>query len=165
MCETTGHNKNVIVQKDYKEQIDGSYSSTVKGDYKAQVSGTVSLTSDSDQHYQTSANYAIDATQSVHVKGGSNVFLEAASSLSLKVGGNFINLNPGGIFISGTMVGINSGGSAGQGAGCAPDKPDLPAEAGKGVPGGRTPTPRNQWSKGARSLSLAAQSGAAFCDP
>jgi type VI secretion system secreted protein VgrG len=165
MCETTGHNKNVIVEKDYKERIEGSYSSTVKGDQKAQVSGTVSLTSDSDQHYQTSANYAVDATQSVHVKGGSNVFLEAASSLSLKVGGNFINLNPGGIFISGTMVGINSGGSAGKGAGCAPDKPDLPAEAGKGVPGGHTPTPRSQWSKGARSLSLAAQSGAAFCDP
>jgi len=36
------------------------------------------------------------------------------------VGGNFINLHPGGIFIPGSMVGINSGGAAGNGAGRAP---------------------------------------------
>jgi type VI secretion system secreted protein VgrG len=60
-------------------------------------------------------------------------------SLTLKVGGNFVNLNPGGVFIQGTMVMINSGGAPGAGSGAspqgpaAPDKPDEADDGSKGT--------------------------------
>jgi len=44
-----------------------------------------------------------------------NVVIEGATELTIKVGGNFIDINPGGVFITGTMVMINSGGAAGVG--------------------------------------------------
>jgi len=50
------------------------------------------------------------------------------------VGGNFININSGGIFISGNMVMINSGGSAGSGAGSSPTAPQDPAQVQPGAP-------------------------------
>jgi len=51
---------------------------------------------------------------SIHIKAGMNIILEAGVQISLKVGGNFIDINPAGIFIQGTMVMINSGGAAGK---------------------------------------------------
>ena len=169
--ETTGKTKSVLIQKDYKEQVDGNYSSTVKGDQKAKVSGSVSLKSDSDQLFKSGANYAVDAGQSVHIKGGMNVVVEAGTSFTMKVGENFINLNSGGVFIKGTMVMLNSGGTAGSGSGCSPEAPDPPDEADKGDPGakqasptGKAATPKAQWSLAALSLQRASQSGAAFCD-
>lgn len=169
--ETTEKTKSVLIQKDYKEQVDGNYSSTVKGDQKAKVSGSVSLKSDSDQLYKSGSNYAVDAGQAVHIKGGMNVVVEAGTSLTMKVGGNFINLNSGGVFIKGSMVMLNSGGSAGSGSGCSPEAPDPPDEADKGDPGakqtpptGKAATPKAQWSLAALSLQRASQSGAAFCD-
>jgi type VI secretion system secreted protein VgrG len=63
----------------------------------------------------------------VHLKAGMTMVLEAGVQLSLKVGGNFIDINPGGIFIQGTMVMINSGGAAGSGAGASPTAPASPA--------------------------------------
>ena len=61
-----------------------------------------------------------------------NLVLESGTSLTLKVGGNFINLNPAGVFIQGTMVMINSGGAAGAGAGASPQPPTAPKEADQG---------------------------------
>ena len=54
--------------------------------------------------------------------------IEAGAMLTMKVGGNFININPAGIFIQGTLVGINSGGAAGAGTGCMvmPPSPAAP---------------------------------------
>ena len=46
--------------------------------------------------------------------------------LTLKVGGNFVDINPAGVFIKGTMVMINSGGSAGSGSGSSPTAPTAP---------------------------------------
>ncbi len=57
------------------------------------------------------------------------VDIEAGTSLTLKVGGNFINIGPAGVFISGTMVMINSGGSAGSGSGSSPQSPQDPRDA------------------------------------
>jgi len=49
--------------------------------------------------------------------------------LSLKVGGNFIDINPAGVAITGTMVMINSGGAPGSGAGASPTAPKDAKEA------------------------------------
>jgi type VI secretion system secreted protein VgrG len=105
------------------------------------------------------------------LKAGTNLVLESGVSLTLKVGGNFINLNPGGVFIQGTMVMINSGGAAGAGAGASPQPPTAPKEADKAEPGAtielppkkKPPTP-TQYSPAALVLKEAAQNGLPFCD-
>ncbi len=51
------------------------------------------------------------------------IILEAGSQISLVGPGGFIDIGPSGVTIQGTMVNINSGGSAGSGKGCKPKKP------------------------------------------
>ena len=62
----------------------------------------------------------------IHLKAGMTVVIEAGTELCLKVGGNFIDINPSGVSIVGTMVMINSGGSAGSGCGSSPTDPTSP---------------------------------------
>ena len=50
------------------------------------------------------------------------------TGLTINVGGSFVTINPGGVFISGPMVMINSGGMAGSGAGASPSPPDHPTD-------------------------------------
>ncbi|HBR57054.1 MAG TPA: type VI secretion system tip protein VgrG, partial [Blastocatellia bacterium] len=97
--------------------------------------------------------------------------IEAGAALTLKVGGNFVNINPGGVFISGTMVMINSGGAAGSGAGSSPEMPKDPKEADKADPGARVSLPPPPPPKPARSYSIqaiaiqqASIDGSPFCD-
>jgi type VI secretion system secreted protein VgrG len=62
----------------------------------------------------------------IHLKAGMTVVIEAGVEISLKVGGNFIDINPAGVAISGTIVMINSGGSSGSGCGSSPVSPTAP---------------------------------------
>jgi type VI secretion system secreted protein VgrG len=71
------------------------------------------------------------------LKAGMTVVLEAGVELTLKVGGNFIDINPAGVTIVGTMVMINSGGAAGSGCGSSPTSPKDPDEADDGSKGGK----------------------------
>jgi type VI secretion system secreted protein VgrG len=94
--------------------------------------------------------------------------------LSLKVGGNFIDINPGGVFIQGTLVMINSGGAAGSGAGSSPDPPKEPMEADKAEPGQvsqvrpdppKPAKPLNlQYGSLAKVFRSAADNGTPLCD-
>jgi type VI secretion system secreted protein VgrG len=117
------------------------------------------------------SNYALQAGTEIHLKAGTNLVIETGTSLTLKVGGNFININSAGIFIKGTMVMINSGGSAGSGAGSRPETPKDPKEADKAEHGSRsTPPPAGlplkpvTFSPAALVMQHAAQTGAPFCD-
>jgi type VI secretion system secreted protein VgrG len=114
---------------------------------------------------------ALDAGQEIHLKAGMNLVVESGTNLTLKVGGNFININPGGIFIKGTMVMLNSGGSAGSGAGSNPAVPKDPKEADTADPGSAITPPASKapptpfkYSPQATVLKHAAHSGVPFCD-
>ncbi len=41
----------------------------------------------------------MEAGTEVHIKAGMKVVVEAGAKISLKIGGNFIDINPAGIFI------------------------------------------------------------------
>jgi type VI secretion system secreted protein VgrG len=93
--------------------------------------------------------------------------------LTLKVGGNFINIDPVGVTIVGTLVNINSGGAAGSGAGSSPTSPIDPVEAKEAdddnagsvdqpPPTLQPPTPVT-YSAQATVLKMAAQDGTPFC--
>ena len=59
------------------------------------------------------------------------VIIEAGVQLTIKGPGGFVDINPAGVTIQGTMVLINSGGSAGTGSG---SKPAGPEDAKKAAP-------------------------------
>ena len=175
--ETIIDSTHLIVKKDQFEQIGGDTHLQVKGDQNEKITGTVSLNAGTDLQQKVGMKYAMDAGQEIHLKAGMNLVIESGTNLTLKVGGNFININPAGVFIKGTMVFINSGGSAGSGAGASPQAPKDPTEADKAEPGELTtvsppqPPKRKSYSFGstpvspaAAVLKAAAQTGAPFCD-
>jgi type VI secretion system secreted protein VgrG len=149
----------------------------VAGDQNEKISGTVSLKAGMDVEHKAGQKYAMDAGQEIHLKSGMNLVIESGTTLTLKVGGNFININSTGVYISGTTVFINSGGSAGSGAGSSPQAPTDPTEADNAEPGDTTtvspgqPITRAQENLGSTTVSpaaavliAAAQSGAPFCE-
>jgi type VI secretion system secreted protein VgrG len=172
LFETIGGETHLIVEKDQLEQVKGDKHQHVKGDLNEKVDGTKSLTAGQNLEEKVSQNFALDAGTEIHLKAGMNLVIESGTMLTLKVGGNFINMNTAGVFISGTMVMINSGGSAGSGAGSQPGTPKDPKEADKAVPGAASVVPappkapvRPQfYSQAAIVLKQASQTGAPFCD-
>ncbi len=168
--ETIGEESHRKTGKDHLEEIGGDKHLTVKGDQNEKVDGTVSLKAGSNLEAKVGQNYAMDAGMEIHLKAGMNFVIESGTALTLKVGGNFINLNPAGVFISGTMVMINSGGAAGSGSGSSPEAPKPPKEADKATPGemkeSKPPKPPKpaKYSPAAVVLKQAAHSGAPFCE-
>jgi type VI secretion system secreted protein VgrG len=168
---------------DQFEKIEGDKHQKVQGDHNQNVQGTLSVDVSMDMQEKVGMKHALDAGMEIHLKAGMNVVIEAGASLTLKVGGNFINMNPGGIFISGTMLMLNSGGSPGSGSGSSPDSPKAPTapqEADTAQPGEVSelqaspiqPSSRSLDSKTvgdyqnpqAQTLRSAAESGAPFCE-
>jgi type VI secretion system secreted protein VgrG len=124
-----------------------------------------------DYQAKVGTNYAVDAGTEIHLKAGMNLVIESGTTLTLKVGGSFINLNPGGVYISGPMVMLNSGGSAGSGSGSSPEAPKPPDEADDAIPGESpelSPAPQPpkpvKYSPAATVMKHAAVSGAPFCE-
>lgn len=113
---------------DLFEKIEGDKHQEVIKNFNLKIGDTLSVDVASDIHAKAGSNYALDAGSDVHIKAGSNIVIEAGTKITLKVGGNFVVLSSAGVDIKGTMVNINSGGSAGSGAGSSPEAPVAPQE-------------------------------------
>jgi type VI secretion system secreted protein VgrG len=168
--ELIKHDRHLIVENEQFEKVKKDKHLQVVGDHNEKVGGTMSLKVGSDLQEKVGSNYALDAGSAVHIKAGMTAVIEAGTSLTLKVGGNFININPGGIFIKGTMVMLNSGGAAGSGAGSSPEAPKDPKEADNAEPGQKinpkTPPPPlkpKKFSPKAAMMQSAAKDGTPFC--
>jgi type VI secretion system secreted protein VgrG len=168
--EWIGNERHLIVKKDLLEEIDGDHHSTIKGDSNLAVTGTISIKVDQDMQEKVGMKHALDAGQEIHLKAGMNIVLEASTNITLKVGGSFVTVGPEGVSISGPMVNINSGGSAGSGSGCSPDAPKVPKEAADDkegsvddVPTAAPATPAG-YGPSATVLKMAAQNGTPFCE-
>ncbi len=167
--EYVGGGRHLIVAEDQYEKVSGDKHLTVKGDHNEKVSGTISIQNEKGDILQKSAmSYAVDAGGEIHIKGGMKVVIEAGTQLSLKTGGNFIDIGPAGVSITGAMVKINSGGAAGSGSGCSPEAPTEPEAADETTAGSLSelPSPLSPGTMAAQasSFELAAASGAPFCD-
>ena len=164
--ESIGYNSHLMVGNDQIEKVGGDKHQTVAKDHNQQVDGTISVQVGMDIFETVGLRYALDAGSEIHLKSGANLVIESGATLTLKVGGNFININPGGVFIQGTMVMINSGGAPGSGSGSSPDKSKLPQEADKAKTGqvSKAPRPATAFRPPALVLKQAAISGAPFCD-
>jgi type VI secretion system secreted protein VgrG len=173
--ETIGHDSHLIVSGDQFEQVGVNQLSDkhlrVKGNHNEKVDGTISIEAGMNMQEKVGLMHALDAGMEIHLKSGLNLVIESGVTLTLKVGGNFININPAGIFIQGTLVMINSGGAPGVGAGSRPDSPKEPreadtAEAGKKeeMPPPKRPPKPNAYSTGAVAMQNAARHGMPFVD-
>jgi type VI secretion system secreted protein VgrG len=142
--EWIGNNRSLIVTKDQMEsvggdrheQVTGKHIEKIGGDSNSNITGnlnqkigqTLSIQAGSNLYETSGQNYAHQAGQMIHLKAGMTVVIEAGTELCLKVGGNFIDINPTGVSIVGTMVMINSGGAAGSGCGSSPTDPADPTK-------------------------------------
>jgi type VI secretion system secreted protein VgrG len=166
--EWVGKESHLIVKENTLEQRDADHHITLKLDRNEKIGGSLSLDIKQDLLGKAGTKVAYDAGTEIHLKAGSTMVLEAGSLLSLKVGGSFITLTPAAVFVSGTTVMINSGGSAGTGSGSSPKAPKAPKEAGKSEGGEMKPaptkTPPSQYSPQAQMFAMAAQSGTPFCE-
>jgi len=121
-------NQDIVIKGTKKESVDKDYSLKVTGGRKENIGGGQSLTVGGDQQEKVGQKHAVDAGQEIHLKAGMKVIIEAGMQLSLKGPGGFVDIGPARVTIQGTMVLINSGGSAGSGSGSSPASPDAPTE-------------------------------------
>jgi type VI secretion system secreted protein VgrG len=159
--EWIGKDRHLIIKKKQYELVEEDQHFHVKGDQKGKVEGTISVQAGKNMQEKVKSKYALDSGTEIHLKSGMNLVIESGTTLTLKVGSNFININSGGIFIKGTFVMLNSGGSAGSGAGSSPESPDDPKEAGT-AQAGRVGSPPQQVASrcsAALAMSQAAQCG------
>jgi type VI secretion system secreted protein VgrG len=133
--------KHLHVQGNHFEKIDGNFSLNVGGNQMESVTGNKSLSVTGNQSEsvtgnvslavtgnkdETSMAYAMKTDTTIHLNAGMSAVIEAGVDLTLKVGGSFVDINPSGVYISGPMVFINSGGAAGSAPDASPQSPDSP---------------------------------------
>jgi type VI secretion system secreted protein VgrG len=171
--EKVEEEKHLIVTQDQVEKISGDMHHHVVGNRNEKVDQTLSVTAGNNMQEKVGQNYAMEAGTAVHIKAGMTCVIEAGMQLTLKVGGNFINIDPVGVTIVGTLVNINSGGAAGSGAGSSPEAPKDPTEAKEAdddnagsvdqpPPTPQPPTPVT-YSAQATVMQKAAEDGTPFC--
>ncbi|MFB3776374.1 MAG: type VI secretion system Vgr family protein [Bryobacteraceae bacterium] len=121
--EAIGRNRELNVEGNQTEVVAGDKHSTVGGELRQDVGGDLSLAVGGARDEKAGTKFAVEAGQEIHLKAGMKVIIEAGAQLSLKGPGGFVDIGPAGVSIQGTMVLINSGGSAGSGSGASPKKP------------------------------------------
>lgn len=107
----------------------GLYSLKATQDITAESGTALSLKSGTDMHIKAGTNIGAEGGVNVHLKAGVNLVLEAGVEVTIKAGNSSVVLGPAGVFITGSMVFINSGGAPGAGSGAqpvAPTDPDAP---------------------------------------
>jgi type VI secretion system secreted protein VgrG len=141
MMVVVGGDQDIVVKQDKRERVEGSSHLKVRGKQNQKIDGKYSLSVGTDQHVRVTGNLALDASQDIHLRAGSQLVIEATRDITLKGPGGFIRIDESGVTIRGTRVLINSGGSAGSGAGSSPEAPAEAIEAVIEIP--EKPTPEN----------------------
>jgi type VI secretion system secreted protein VgrG len=176
--ETIGMKRHLVVSEDQMDHVKGSKHEAIDGDHNVKIGGTKTLETTTDYQIKVGGKTAFDSAQEIHLKAGMKVIVEGGTQVSLKVGGNFVDIGPAGVTIQGTMVKINSGGSAGSGSGCTVEAPAAAEEATQWEPGEQPPVGSAEpyepepmspatievQAMQAQALQDAAEAGTPFCE-
>lgn len=157
--EYIGNESHLHIKSDALTKLEADVHTAITGDDIIKVDGGVHLKVAQDWQGKIGTKLAADAGQEIHFKAGMTLVLEAGTQLTLKVGGNFIDISPAGVFIKGTMVFVNSGGSAGTGSGASPKAPKNAEKAPESSGGTDKP-----YSQKAAALKAARASATPFCE-
>ncbi len=133
--ENVEHDRHLTVDENKFELVKKSKSAEVRLDFSEKIGGTKSLEVVGDVGEAFKSNHSESVGGNYYMNAGKSVVIEAGSELTLKVGGNFIKIDDQGITILGTVVNINSGGSAGVGTAIALKPPGATLTADDVLPG------------------------------
>lgn len=121
-------NKHEHVKGAHVEKIGSNASRDIGGDHKEKIAGKLSLQVGGAHHQTVGSVYTLQAGDEVHLQAGSKVVIEGGMEVSIKGAGGFVDIGMAGVTIQGTLVTINSGGSAASGTAASPDAPENPKE-------------------------------------
>jgi type VI secretion system secreted protein VgrG len=122
-------NLDSIIKGKRREHDDSDVHQYVKGSRREHIVGDQSLTVGMNQYEHVAGSHALETGGEIHFAAHENLMGEGASDVTLKGPGGFIRIDAAGITISGMVVKINAGGSAGQGPYAHPEEPAQVAEA------------------------------------
>jgi type VI secretion system secreted protein VgrG len=128
VIKKVGGDTNSQIAGNFIEAVSGDSNSNISGNLNQKVGQTLSIQAGQNLYEKSGMNFAHQAGMGIHLNAGTTMVLEAGVELTLKVGGNCIVISPAGVSIVGTMVMINSGGSAGSGCGSSPTDPTSPKD-------------------------------------
>ncbi|QRK11415.1 type VI secretion system tip protein VgrG [Archangium violaceum] len=123
----------IVIKSNRTELVHKDSHLHVKECLVEKVDGTQSLQVGKDQHTSVGQVTAVETGKEVHLKSN-KIVIEAATGITVQGPGGFITIDASGIAIKGTMVLINSGGSALSGSGVSPTAPKDAVEAVPTVP-------------------------------
>jgi len=121
-------NKDEHVKGVHVEKIDSNASREVGGDHKEKIAGKLSLQVGGAQHQTVGSVFTLQAGDEIHLQAGTKIVIEGGMEVSIKGSGGFVDIGASGVTIQGTLVTINSGGSAASGTSASPDAPDAPKD-------------------------------------
>lgn len=98
---------------------------TVRLDRKVEARAADHVTIAQTQHLQIANALLVEAGHEIHLSSGLKVVCNAGSQITLKAAGSFVNINGGGVNLSGANVRVNQGGSPGVGTPAAPLLPGV----------------------------------------
>jgi len=127
--EYIAKDRHLIVDGSQSESVTGDKHLTVKGEQRESIQGDISLQGAGNHNVKIGSVYSVESGQEIHIKGGMKVIIEGGMEISLIGPGGFVDIGPAGVTIQGTMVQINSGGSAGSGTPAQPQDPKAPTKA------------------------------------
>jgi type VI secretion system secreted protein VgrG len=90
---------------------------TTHGERKVAIKSSDHLDIAESQHIKVGVGQFVEAGNELHFKAGDKIVIEAGVELTLMAGGSFVKIDPSGVWCNGKNVGLNAGGSAGQGSG------------------------------------------------
>lgn len=133
--ENVDHNFHLTVKEDQFILVKKGQNLETTLDVKQKIGGKRLVEVTGDVGEKIGGNHSEKVGGKYYLKVGGEAVIEAASGLTLKVGGNFVKIDSSGVTIMGTMVKINSGGSAGSGSEVSVEAPEAPVDAWSAKPG------------------------------
>jgi len=112
MYETIQESRYICVGKEYALTVGGSNDHHVKGDHIQEINGKKEYTVDGSLGIGVKGDKTELIRGKVELNASTSITMEAMTSIVLKVGANFIEINPAGVTIQGSITKINSGGGA-----------------------------------------------------
>jgi len=156
--EKIGGNFNRQIGSNLAEKIGSNSDLSVGSNLTESVGSNHALKVGSNQAISVGSAYSLNANSTVYINAGQSVVIQAGMELTLLAGGNFVNIGPSGVAISGTMVLINSGGAPGSGSAGQVGSPASPTspDAAEDTDGSGGPSAVGQGSSGPAASSAPA---------
>lgn len=133
--ENIGKDRHLTVEENKFELVKMNSNREVTLDLTEKVGGKKSLEVVGDLAVDVKGAHAEKVGTNYYLNAGTNLVLEAGTNITLKVGGNSIALTSAGVFITGSMVHINSGSGATSGSSIALKAVEAPIDADSATPG------------------------------